>query len=96
MMMKKKNPIKNIKERRGKMICKHYDNEIDFVAEIRVELTELKSKKSINFLLFQCRNCKEFLSFPKGKLKTVLKSGTPKTLDLLRSYGVPVDDKDRN
>ncbi len=70
------------------MICKHYDNEIDFVAEIRAD--------NCNFLLFQCRNCKEFFSFPKGKLTTVLKLGTPKTLDLLRSYGVPVDDKDRN
>jgi hypothetical protein len=74
------------------MICKHYDNEIDFVAEIRAELTELKSKKSINFLLFQCRNCREFFSFPLGKLKIALKSGTPKTLDLLRSYGVPVEN----
>ncbi len=64
--------------------CRHLNQEIDFVAEIRAD--------NCNFLLFQCRNCREFFSFPKGKLKTALKLGTPKTLDLLRSYGVPVEN----
>lgn len=74
--------------------CLHMDQEIEFVADI--QRAELNDEQNISFLLFHCRNCGKFFSFPKQNLNMALRKGLPETKFLLKSYGVSLAVKIKN